>query len=306
MYVKVFKGSLMNLSATIILVILGVTVVVLVINYWDDIIVAIPGVVSHDEYNELTDQKNELIEENSNLLSQNSELETQLAALDSEDFVKKNELYNSIILNLQDVIENLEAMVGYGLEFAEMQLPVYVSRYAELSEELDQLRLDASKLSFDITQSRKDMNDLNWKRDNFDTCLNKVNWDGEDSDIQKEILDCVVIIDEVSEYVASLEVEYDIELLDMKNYFVILKEQWTESSNYYSALADGNYSKANDYDEVFATKRREIEEMDLDLVFGVFGSLVITPKVDEFAEVSQQISSKQNEVDTWYEENIER
>jgi len=306
LWYRYFKASTTNFIIFLLVLVFGLLSILMVYRYWDSIMLAIPGVVSHDEYNELTDQKNEYINQNAGLLSENAGLEVELADLSDNEYSQRADIYNEIIINLQEVIENIGAMIAYGEQFVDMQLPVYVTRYVELSQELDELRLQASQKSLLISQARKDQNDLNWKRDSFDLCLNEVGWNGDDSTINSEILVCIDKIDIAIEYVGSLEANYEVSLEDLHTYFATLKEQWTASADYYSALSESNYTKANEYDEVFAEKRREIEESDLEEILVNFSTLVVLPASDEFAEISEQVASKQNEVDIWYEENIEK
>lgn len=304
-FAKFFKGSILSFVLTLILFCLSVLVLYMIVRYWDGIILAVPGVINHDEYNELTDKKNDIVSENSELLALNSEYEVTLGSLESDDYAGKLEVYEGIISNLQKIIDNLETMVDYGDDFSEMQLPVYVSRYTELSKELDELRLKAAQISLSITKARVDLNELNRKRSNFDLCLNNISWNSGDAEIEKKILSCVSTIDDTMEYIVLLESKYEIDLTDIKNYFTLLGEQWMASASYYSALSKEDYMKANDYDAVFAEKRREIEGLDLNEVFETFSEFVITPKSDEFAKVSQQITEKQEDVDNWYEEYME-
>jgi hypothetical protein len=215
-------------------------------------------------------------------------------------------IYEKLVSNLQEVVENIGKMIDINQEIQNMNIPVYIGRYVELSDELDKLRLQAIQKSLFITEARIDLNEFNEERESFDVCLNNVAWDGSDSAIQEDILECLSVLSTIDESVIHLEDSYDVDLTDLKDYLNILEEQWISSANYYSALSSNDYNLANKYDAVFAEKRREIEELDLETVLGSFLKLVINPAIEEFSDINDQVESKQEEVDIWYEENIEK
>lgn len=304
-----YKLSTIKKSTVIWLIVGGVVIVaigVLMYFYWGEITLAIPGLVDHDDYNEITIDKNDLISSNSELISQNDSYEVQLSELETDKYSQKSEIYTSITENLSLIITNIGKMISLNEQMSGMSLPSYIQRYVELSDELDKLRLQAIQKSLFVAEARADLNDLNKDRSAFDSCLNAVDWDGTDSEINTEILACIDLLDVVDTSVETLEGDYDVDLTDLKNYFTLLEEQWTASANYYLYLSKKNYTEANEYDSVFADKRSEVEELDLDETLGEFTTAVILPALDEFTEINDNVEIKQEEVDSWYEENIEK
>lgn len=295
------KKALLLWTGIVLLVLFGVLFLV----FRDPILLALPGFYENRDYNTLTVEKNDLIDENARLLKQNNKLDEELSDLGGsvEDFEIRIEKNKEILSNLETIETNMEAIVEYDDEFASMRLPYNVSRYVQLSKELDETRKELVVVYKDYINARIDMTILNRKRAEFDVCMNDINWSGDDKAIAEGIDGCRTMIEEMLSQVQVMEDNYKVELAGLTNYFTLLASQWEASSDYYKALDANDYQKANEYDSVFAEKKRAISEIDLD-VFNEFDNKVTNDFMEKFKKLSQEEIKLEDKADKWYKENL--
>lgn len=298
-----FKKALLLWTGVVLLILFGGLFFI----FKDQVLLALPGFYENAEYNELTVKKNDLIDVNAELFNTNTELNGEINELGgtSEDFTKRIEKNKQILSNLETIEDNMNTIMKYDDSFKNMRLPHHVSRYVEISSELDKIRLNLIQIYEEYINARIDMNILNKKRTEFDECLTDINWNGKDSDIAKAIDKCRNYITEIQAQLQVMEDNYGVELTGLTNYFTLLSDQWEASSEYYKALAANDYKKATAHDETFSEKKREISEIDVE-VFNEFDNKVIDDLKKEFEKLSEEEVSKEEEANDWYDEYIER
>lgn len=298
-----FKKALLLWTGVVLLILFGGLFFI----FKDQVLLALPGFYENAEYNELTVKKNDLIDVNAQLFKENTELNEEINELGgtSEDFTKRIEKNKQILSNLETIDDNMNTIVKYDESFKNMRLPYHVSRYVEISSELDDIRLELIQIYEEYINARIDMNILNKKRTEFDECLTDINWNGKDSDIAKAIDKCRNYITEIQAQLQVMEDNYGVELTELTNYFTLLSDQWEASSAYYKALAANDYKKATAHDETFSEKKRELSEIDVE-VFNEFDNKVIDGLKKEFEKLSEEEVSKEEEANDWYNEYIER
>lgn len=276
--------------------------------YYDDVYAIIPGIYDSNEYNRLKEEKNDLIDENVELLAQVDELEKELedVPLTEDGYAEVAEIHGEIIGVQTEIYENLVKIVEIGEELLSMSLPEVVEQYISLSLESDQIRVTLIELALSISEARRDQAELNGMRAAFDNCLADVNWADNDENISNQIKACSGKIVPLQEKGVDMAEMYDVELDRLTTYLTLLKEQWDANAAYYLAIHQGDYTKANEHDQVFVERKRQISELSVSEAFGEFYEEAIGVMVEDFGKMKENEVSKDEEVDAWYEQNISR
>ncbi|MDD3662037.1 MAG: hypothetical protein PHG63_03135 [Candidatus Dojkabacteria bacterium] len=276
--------------------------------YLSDLQALMPGYYQNEEYTASLDLKNDLLEENAELLSQKDEMEAELEQilLSPQNYPHIIEKNNAIISILETARMNQAEIVTIDEELLDMRLPGVVNQYLWLSHELDVTRLDLVQTSIDIATARRDVTEFNKQRNDFDECLSGINWAGADTAIASAVSGCTAHIPVMRQSVVAMEDRYGIELEKLQGYLTLLQEQWEASTAYYVAISESNYMEANQHDEVFVARKREISELDLIDVFNEFYEEALNPMIDRFGELSEDETVKKQRADGWYEQNVRR
>jgi len=276
--------------------------------YVDELYSLLPGYYENKTYNELTQQKNDLIEENARFLSKNDDLETELATVeaDLDGYARMAEIDSEIISSLDDIRTNMGAIIDLDMQFLEMRLPEVVSHYVKLSYDVDEVRKDLIETSLDISSGRRDLAEFNTSRVKFDNCLADVDWAGQDKAISDAVAVCVEGITSMQEKVVVMEDRYEVSLDGLSKYLTLLSEEWTANYQYYGAISEGDYTKANEYDAIFVEKKRAISEIDVNTVFDEFYEEALVPLREKFIGLSEDEREKDRLANEWYENNVQR
>lgn len=286
------------------LLLLGVAGLVYLFNL--DPLVLIPRYYQNNEYNEITLEKNELIDKNSDLISQNDEIGSDVVSYnrDVEGYEKRLNGYENLIQNTEQIIKNLQDINELDETLITMRLPFEAKRYAELTYEHDQVRLDMMEKSLKITQSKYDMTQFNYLSAQFDSCIEKAKKNSNDSEVSKQIKNCLTHLNSMSELLTEMESEYDIELEHMNQYVTLMQGKWQASADYHAAIAEDDYETAVKHDDTFIAKNREIEELDPIEYLTEFEREVTEVLVEDFEELREIEREKEQKVIAWQDENL--
>lgn len=298
-----FKKLAPFIAGFVLLVIFGAVVFF----YRDDLFMLVPGFYQNRDYNNLTSKKNDLVEENARLLAENDTInqESMQLGTSSEDYGKKIENDHKSLENLEKLQKNMDKILVYDKDFEDMRLPSVIATYVELSMELDEVRDRLIDSSVELIEARKAMDKFNKTRAEFDECLAGINWNYSDKNISEGIKSCNQKLPELQTQLDEMKEDFDVELNDLTNYLTLLREQWEASALYYEALSQADYNKANEHDAVFADRKRQISEMEID-VFAEFNAEVIDRIIGEFEDLSKQEDEKEKEANRWYDKNVGR
>jgi hypothetical protein len=299
---KSVKKALLIWAGIVLLLIFGG----IIFYFRDAIFLLIPGVYENKNYNEITSEKNDLIDDNLELIEENDKIGEEIDELGGSlgDLSTRIEKNKQILQNLEEIEQNISKIIEYDQEINVMRLPGDLSRYVQESKELDKLRKELIEAQIDYVNSKIDMNIFNERRAAFDKCLSEVNWDGADDDIAEGISNCVSIIDEIQGQIELMEDNYDTELPELTNYFTLRKAQWEARVEYYKALERDEYEEANEHDDEAVAKKREINEIDIE-VFNEFYDKVVKELENKFQDLADDEMEKQDEVDDLYQKYIE-
>ncbi|MEA3357578.1 MAG: hypothetical protein U9Q67_04030 [Patescibacteria group bacterium] len=275
--------------------------------YSGDLLALIPGYYQNSPYNEIVVEKNELVDENTILLDENDGLDQEIILLGTsvEDYNAKMEKYEQIQSNLAELSENVGLIVEYDEELLALRLPTGIMRYVELSYELDTTRNDVMSVLQDIVRARVDLNTFRRIRVEFDNCLNNTDRTVEDLVISQSVSTCNEKIVEMQGQVSLMETDHGVELEQLSEYLTLLFEQWDANELYYAALAERNYTAANEHDSVFSERKRQISELELGDVLNEFYAERMEVLISEFNVLSDEEAQKEEDANDWYEKYIE-
>lgn len=276
--------------------------------YYDDIYALFPGFYQSSEYDSLSIKKNDIIAQNTELLAEIELLEVELEDVEAtmDGYKVMIDLNSEIIILQESVWENMNEILLIDEELLAMRLPDTVAQYVRLSYEQDLARKDLATLSIEISNARRDLAEFKEMRSEFDNCLADVDWAGADKVISDSVLACVSTLPKVLEKTSQMEDRYEVDLERLTEYFTLLKEEWEANAAYYLAISQGDYEKANEHDQVFVEKKREISELNVVEISNEFYEEGLGPMIEQFVELSEEEEGLRAKAEQWYTSNIDR
>lgn len=276
--------------------------------YFDSLYSLIPGYYDIEKYNEMTAEKNEISKSSFELYVHIATLEAQYNDIvaSEEGYVQMRDIDTDLIAVFEDLHSLLERSLALDEKLLELRLPTVVQQYVKLSADLDGIRLEVNELSREVSRARRDLNELRLLRSEFDNCLMAVNWNSTESAISDAVSLCTAKIPSMQEKVGQMEIEYGAELESLSQYLVLLKEEWEAESMYYKNIASRDYTKAREYDDIFADRKRQINEIDVIAAFNEFTLETLGPMQEDLIELREKSSAKEKTATQWYKNNIER
>lgn len=310
---SIWKDSKYVHSFLPIFLALGVFVILIVAIWWlspylGSVYALVPGYYHIDTYNTITLEKNAINDENSQLFDRLQVLEDRYNEISAteEGYREMIQVDGDMITVLQDIEGQLERSIELDEKLLTLRLPSVVQQYVLLAGDLDEIQIEVNMLSQDVSGARRDLNELRLRRSEFDNCLIAIDWNSTEKGISEAISQCTTIVPLMQEVVGRMEIEYGADLEDLGGYLILLKEEWDAESSYYLSISEKNYTKAKEYDDIFADRKRQISETDVVLVFNEFSVETLIPLQQNLIDLRARSELKEKTATQWYTNSIAR
>ena len=237
-------------------------IVYIIINDRDSYLLTIPGLKNARVYQKYISERNNLVSQNNVLYSENDDLFEEASQALDPDFGMKLANISLLNQNIIKISNNYESLRRLDEDAVNIDFPDNIkNRIDEWYREDLHLKQDTD-LYLNYLYAQEDYLTLRSNKDLLDNCFLNIEYTEDPKVVSDNILVCVVRYDSFREQLAEIENSYGVSLTIVNNYIESEYTQWDSLRRFYDAVANGDYQKEKEYDDLYNSSRKKLNDID--------------------------------------------